>query len=162
MLLIITNIKSMEKRHIIHFEGIYKNQNIKGYYSEKQPSYEWSFTDDINKAKRFKDLHTLNGFIKHQKECLYKNLKSNIIDIFIRPETIVEENDQMLDANSREYQLGLLRSYQHDMDIDIRNATYNWSIVKNVLLGHTSKGGRTSSYKHCEFLGINPDGKTFY
>ena len=70
--------------------------------------------------------------------------------------------NQIEDANDPEYQLGLLKSIQRDMSLFKRRKTPNWSIVMNILLQHTSKGGRTSAMAHCKFLGINPDGFTFY
>ena len=36
-----------ETRYLAHFDG-------QGYYAEKQPNYEWSFTDDVNKALWYK------------------------------------------------------------------------------------------------------------
>ena len=44
-----------------------------------------------------------------------------------------------------------------DREWTINNRPY-WAIVKDVLTGHTSKGGSTSASKHCVWLGIDPDG----
>lgn len=37
----------------------------------------------------------------------------------------------------------------------------NWAIVRDILTGHTSKGGSTSAADHCKWLGIADDGKAF-
>ena len=36
-----------------------------GYYSNEQPNYEWSFTDDIIKAKLYKTLYHANERLKY-------------------------------------------------------------------------------------------------
>ena len=69
---------------------------------------------------------------------------------------------QIKNANSKEYQLGVLSNIENNMSTDMRDSLYNWSIVKEYLLQHTRQGGRTSAYKHCEFLGINPDGRRIF
>ena len=38
----------------------------------------------------------------------------------------------------------------------------NWVKVQTFLNGNTSKAGSTSSIKQCRFIGVKPDGKSFY
>lgn len=42
----------------IKYEYLYAVKFDKGYYAEKQTNYEWSFTDDISKAKLYKNHDT--------------------------------------------------------------------------------------------------------
>jgi hypothetical protein len=75
------------KRFAVYFEGIWNRYNtfpgiqIKGYYAEKQPNYEWSFTEDINKAKLYKTKGGAKERIEHQKICSYRELIGKIIEI---------------------------------------------------------------------------------
>jgi hypothetical protein len=73
--------------------------------------------------------------------------------------SIVES--QVEDASSAQYQLGVMRNVEENMSKAKRSKTYNWVLVQRYLLSHTSKGGSTSSYIHCQFLGVDPDGYTF-
>jgi len=58
-------------------------------------------------------------------------------------------------------QLAILRNIQKDLsDSEIKYA--NWTFVNKYLLYHTPKSGRTSAYAHCELLGIDPDGNSFW
>jgi hypothetical protein len=70
-------------------------------------------------------------------------------------------DSQITNAASAEWQIGVLRSIETDMPKRKRKSTPNWKMVQDYLLGHTSKGGSTSCYIHCHFLGIDPDGFTF-
>jgi hypothetical protein len=69
---------------------------------------------------------------------------------------------QVLDPESKEFQLGILRNIEREMPRQKRKHTLNWVIVQDYLLGHTSKGGSTSCCIHCRWLGVDPDGKTFF
>jgi hypothetical protein len=66
------------------------------------------------------------------------------------------------DPSSREWQLGVLRNIEALMPKSRRKYTPNWKMVQTFLLSHTCKGGSTSSYRHCHFLGIDPDAYKFY
>jgi hypothetical protein len=40
--------------------------------------------------------------------------------------------------------------------------TDNWVKVKTFITARSSKGGSTSAHQMCDFLGIKPNGKTFF
>lgn len=69
---------------------------------------------------------------------------------------------QIENPESKEWQLGVLKNIEQNIPKTHRKEMQNWVIVKNYLTGHTNKGGRTSACIHCEWLGIDPDGYTFY
>lgn len=64
-------------------------------------------------------------------------------------------DSEIKNANSAEYQLGILRNIKREFRC---KKTLNWVFVQKFLLSHTSKGGSTSSINHCIFLGIDPNG----
>lgn len=66
------------------------------------------------------------------------------------------------EALSPAFQLGIIRSIERDMSARKRKATQNWKLVQDYLLGHTSHGGSTSCYQHCHFLGVDPEGYSFW
>ncbi len=68
----------------------------------------------------------------------------------------------IIDANEPRYLLGVLKNFERQMAKKDRKANTNVKIVGDLLLNHTHKGGRTSSYEMCEFLGIDGDAYTFY
>jgi hypothetical protein len=72
------------------------------------------------------------------------------------------ENKSQVDDPGKEWQLGIMRAIERTMSPAKRRRTFNWVLVQEYLLSHTSKGGSTSSAKHCEWLGVNPDGYTFF
>ena len=47
---------------------------------------------------------------------------------------------QIKNANSKQYQLGVLSNIENNMSAEMRDSLYNWSIVKMYLLQHTHKG----------------------
>jgi len=77
----------MGKRYAVYFEGkcdwygTKTEVEIKGYYAQSQPNYDWSFTEDKNKAKLWKTEKGANGQIRHQKQCSYRNLVGKIVEI---------------------------------------------------------------------------------
>ena len=70
--------------------------------------------------------------------------------------------NQINEPESAKWQLGVLRNIQQEMTTKQRRETQNWQIVRDYFLFHTNKSGRTCSYKHCEFLEIDPEGYSFY
>jgi len=67
------------------------------------------------------------------------------------------------DCNSAEFQLGLMRILEREVITKaVRKRTQNVWFVKNLLLQHTHTGGRSSAYDQCLYMGIDPDGYTFY
>lgn len=78
---------STGKRFAVYFEGkcdwygTKPEVEIKGYYAQSQPNYEWSFTDDINKAKLWKTEKAAEKKIDHQKICSYRTLKGKVVDV---------------------------------------------------------------------------------
>ena len=76
---------------------------------------------------------------------------------------VIGTGHDLPDMNSKKYQLGLLQNYERDIITKAeRKRTINIWLVKKVLTQFTSKGGSTSAYQHCDFLGIDPDGYTFF
>jgi hypothetical protein len=73
----------------------------------------------------------------------------------------VKDKENLIDANDPKYLLGVLRNIERQMPKAWRKRTTNVVIVRDFLMIHTSKGGRTSSYEMCEFLGVDGDGYTF-
>jgi len=75
----------------------------------------------------------------------------------------MEKKHELPDMNSIEYQIGLLRNIETNyLTKRERNTRINVWIVGDILTCFTNSAGSTSAYKHCEFLGINPDGYTFF
>ena len=70
-----------EIQYAILFVGVYDNTKINGYYSKKQPKYDWSFTNDIYIAKLWKNKKGAENFILHQQSCSYRALSAKIIKI---------------------------------------------------------------------------------
>jgi len=86
----------MSKRYTVYFEGKWKSPirsdaeiEIKGYYSQKQPNYDWSFTEDINKAKLWKTKKGAQDKIDHQLCCSYRTLVGTIVEIEVEEMKIV-------------------------------------------------------------------------
>jgi len=63
---------------------------------------------------------------------------------------------------SPRFQLGIMKSVEREIPNRKRERTQNWVLVQDYLLGHTSHGGSTSCYAHCHFLGVDPEGYTFW
>lgn len=68
---------------------------------------------------------------------------------------------QIDEPESAKYQLGVMRNVELEISKAKRARTPNWVLVKDYLLGHTSKGGSTSCRIHCQFLGVDPYGYSF-
>lgn len=60
------------------------------------------------------------------------------------------------------FQLGIMRNIERTMSATKRKNIHNWRLVQDYLLGHTSHGGSTSCYQHCHYLGVNPEGLSFW
>ncbi len=69
--------------------------------------------------------------------------------------------EQIIDANDPKYLLGVLKNVEQVMPKTWRKNNSNVAIVRDILMSHTSKGGRTSSYEMCQYLGIDGDDYTF-
>lgn len=63
---------------------------------------------------------------------------------------------------SSKFQLGIMRNIEREMPSRKRGATPNWKMVQNYILGNTSHGGSTSCRQHCYFLGVDPEGYSFW
>ena len=68
---------------------------------------------------------------------------------------------QVDNADSAEFQLGIMRNVEHEISKNARRRFQNWQLVGDYLLQHTSKGGSSSCYAHCRWLGVDPEGHTF-
>ncbi len=69
--------------------------------------------------------------------------------------------ENIINPNSPEYLLGVLKNIERDMPKAKLKRTSNVVMVSNYLLTHTSLGGRGSSYLMCQYLGIDGDAYTF-
>lgn len=59
------------------------------------------------------------------------------------------------------FYLGIMRNIEREISRQKRKHTQNWVLVQDYLLGHTSKGGSTSSCIQCRWMGVDPEGYTF-
>jgi hypothetical protein len=83
--------------YVLHFKGtreiLSKGEKIieviDGYYAESQPNYEWSFTTDIKKAKKYKTMKGVDDKIFHQQCTDYRDFVATVYQITIE-ETISE------------------------------------------------------------------------
>lgn len=66
------------------------------------------------------------------------------------------------DANRREFQLSLMQNIERNMPVAKRKRKMKWVLVQEYLLQQTPRGGSTSSCVHCEWMGVDPDGYSFY
>ena len=64
-------------------------------------------------------------------------------------------------ADSVAFQLGVMRNVECEISRATRKRFQNWQLVRDYLLQHTSKGGSTSCYHHCRWMGIDPEGYSF-
>jgi hypothetical protein len=60
------------------------------------------------------------------------------------------------------FQLGIMRNVERELSRQKRRRTPNWLLVRDYLLGHTSHGGSTSCFQHCHYLGVDPEGYSFW
>ena len=86
---------------------------------------------------------------------------SYILEMKFRLEQI-ESADVYKLEKSKKFQLGILQNIENNMNPKKRQRVENWVLVQKYLLYRTKNAGRTSAYNHCEFLGIDPDGFTFF
>jgi len=98
-----------------------------------------------------------NNQFKEQKEISL----SYLIELKGRFEHI-ENTDIYKLEKSKKFQLGILQTIEINMKKKKRERIENWVLVQKYLLSRTKNAGRTSAFNHCEFLGINPDGFTFF
>lgn len=63
---------------------------------------------------------------------------------------------------SFKFQLGIMRNVERQISVQKRKSMQNWQLVQDYLLQHTSKGGSTSCYQHCRFLGVDPEAHSFW
>lgn len=76
-----------EVRYAALLEGSYKTiggteVKVNGYYAEKQPKYEWSFTDNFTDAKLYKTLEGAEERII-QAKFLGDNITGKIVEIHL-------------------------------------------------------------------------------
>lgn len=65
-------------------------------------------------------------------------------------------------AGTREYQIDLMKNIEKSIFKTTRNRLPNWKLVQKYLTGFTIRGGSTSAHIHCEWLGVDPSGYTFF
>jgi hypothetical protein len=66
-----------------------------------------------------------------------------------------------IDFNSKQFHLNLLMSIEQEVSKNTRKTSWNVALVRDFVLGNTSKGGSTSCHNYCTWLGIDPYGFTF-
>lgn len=89
--------------------------------------------------------------------------KSQIVMLNSSDFEIMSEHEIKQDFNSKEYQVQLLQNFEREFILRAeRLRTTNVFLVNKILTQFTSQGGLTSAYKHCDFLGIDPDRYIFY
>jgi hypothetical protein len=58
-----------------------------GYYADKQPSYEWSFTTNLEDAKFYKSELQASKRIEQAKRCRYRDINPKIIKVEVATTT---------------------------------------------------------------------------
>lgn len=81
--------------------------------------------------------------------------RNHLQQLFEKPKCII-------DTSTPEYLVGLLRNIERAMPKAQRKRLNNVVLVKRYLTAHTSKAGNGSGHELCDYLGIDPDGYTFY
>ena len=81
----------MEKYYVVHFDGEYhdtrtdKTVKINGYYANSQRNYEWSFTEDINRANLYRSIKYAHQKMIHSSHTSsYRNLVVRIIEVELK------------------------------------------------------------------------------
>jgi hypothetical protein len=63
----------IEIKYSAYFDG-------KGYYADYQPHYKWSFTDDINEAKKYKTIKGVLERLDYSESTInYKGIKNSVV-----------------------------------------------------------------------------------
>jgi hypothetical protein len=52
------------------------------FYADKQPNYEWSFSNDIDKAMKYKTFKNADKQFEQANTCRYKNIDMNKSSIY--------------------------------------------------------------------------------
>lgn len=73
----------------------------------------------------------------------------------------VAPKNQVDTSKDPKFYLGIMRNVEREISRQKRKHTQNWVLVQDYLLGHTSKGGSTSCYIQCRWMGVDPEGYTF-
>lgn len=144
--------------------GYYDKDTHKRNWDDKLSDEHYKFTKstfgvkgiDYVKLKSNKFSEILNAH----------GLRMNIEDArgygFDSKEKEKSENVSDVISNDPKYILGVLRNIESNMSKAERKRKSNVWIVKDYLMCHTSKGGKTSSYEMCKYLGIDADAFTFH
>lgn len=85
-------MKKIDTYYVVSFCGKLNDNNktelVNVYYADKQPKYNWSFTDDIYKAKLYKHEYSAENLINHAKcTTSYRDLDMLIIPVLVEVET---------------------------------------------------------------------------
>ena len=75
---------------------------------------------------------------------------------------MINVNDQTIDVDKKHLHLCIMRNVERNIPKTVRKRKRKWQLVMDYMLGNTSKGGSTSCYFHCKFLGVDPEGYTFW
>lgn len=70
--------------------------------------------------------------------------------------------NQIEDANKPEFLVQVMQNVERQIPKAQRKRTPNIKMVQLYLLAGTHHAGRTSAFLQCQYMGINPDGYTFY
>jgi len=103
------------------------------------------------------------GFRNQPFQVLYQDVVAGNthINFQFHSDPDIDAKIEIFDPTTASMQLAILRNIQKDMS-DSERKYANWTFVNRYLLFHTEKSGRTSSYVHCQFLGIDPEGHSFW
>lgn len=74
----------------------------------------------------------------------------------------MEIESQTGDASRKEFQLSVMQNIELNMPVAKRKRMMNWVIVQEYLLQQTARGGSTSSRVHCRWMGVDPEGYSFF
>lgn len=136
-------------------------------YSKYFPELGWNSAEYCEKLKQ----HYRIDELADRLEVVYFDGNETYVtnprhpEAFIKQIRLIPEKEEVrkniIDANDPRFLVGVLRSIEREMPKAKRKRLLNVTIVKDYLLAHTSKGGKSSAYEMCEHLGIDPDLYTF-
>jgi hypothetical protein len=68
----------------------------------------------------------------------------------------------LIDANDPMFLLGVMQNVEQRISKKERKSYSNLRLVQLYLMNRTSKSGSTSCWEMCEYIGVDPDGYSFF
>lgn len=133
-----------------------RKEEAEAYFKLMSDAHDSEDEYETTKLKKFTEIMKAHGF-----ELKMEDKRGYGFDSKEDTDKIGKESVSDVVSNDPKYLLGVLRNIERSMSKAERKRKSNVSIVKDYLMCHTSKGGRTSSYEMCEYLGIDADAYTF-